>query len=63
MNKTVDSKRISIIIFSIVLGICFAAYLLYDQRGIIGQSEVVILTLTAIIAFIIAIVIIKKANK
>jgi len=61
--KLYDNKRITLIIFSIIGGIAFAAFLLYDQRGTIGQTEIVALSLTAIIAIVISVIIIKKGNK
>ncbi len=61
--KLYDKKRIAIIIFSIIGGLAFATYLLYDQRGTIGQTEIIALTLTAIIAIVISVIMIKKGNK
>jgi hypothetical protein len=61
--KLYDNKRITLIIFSIISGLAFAAYLLYDQSGTIGRTEIIALTLTAIIAITISVIIIKKGNK
>jgi hypothetical protein len=61
--KLYDNKRIALIIFSIIGGLAFAAYLLYDQRGTIGKTEIIALTLTAIIAIVISVIMIKKGNK
>jgi hypothetical protein len=61
--KVYANKRIAIIIFSIIGGLAFATFLLYDQSGKIGLTEIIALTLTAIIAIVISVIIIKKANK
>jgi hypothetical protein len=57
------NKRIAVIIFSIIGGLAFTAFALYNQSGKIGQTEVISLALTAIIAVVISIIIIKKSNK
>jgi hypothetical protein len=56
-------KRIVLIIFSIISGLAFAAFLLYDQRGTIGQTEIIALSVTAVIAITISLIIIQRANK
>ncbi|MBK8735825.1 MAG: hypothetical protein KBF69_02775 [Saprospiraceae bacterium] len=61
--KLYDNKRITLIIFSIIGGLAFAAFLLYDQSGKIGQTEIIALTLTAVIAVVISVIMIKKGNK
>ena len=61
--KLYDNKRIAIITFSIFSGVAFAAYLLYNQCGTIGKTEIIALSLTAIIAITVTIIIIRKANK
>ncbi|HUX61885.1 MAG TPA: hypothetical protein VMV32_11285 [Ignavibacteriaceae bacterium] len=61
--KLYDKKRIAFIIFSIIVGIAFAAYSIYDQLGTIGQTDIIALTLTAITAIVISVIIIKKGNK
>lgn len=50
-------------ILSIIGGLAFGAYLLYNQSGTIGQTEMIALTLTAIIAIVISVIMIKKGNK
>ena len=61
--KLVDTKKKLIIAFSTVLGLLFSAYLLYDQRGTLGQTEVISLIITSTIVLTIILFIIKKANK
>ena len=61
--KLYDKKRIRLIIFSIIGGIACAAFVLYDQRGTIGKTEVIALLLTAVIATTISVIIIKIGNK
>jgi hypothetical protein len=61
--KLVDTKKKLTIAFSTVLGLTFATFLLYDQRGTIGQTEIISLTFTTIIALTIIYFITKKANK
>ncbi len=61
--KLYDNKRIAFIIFSIIGGLVFGTYLLYDQRRTIEQTEIITLTLTAIIAIIISVIMIKRGNK
>ena len=58
-----DNKRIALIIFSIIAGLAFATFLLYYQRETIGQTEIIALFMTAIIAITISVIIIRKANK
>lgn len=55
-----SQKKVFLIIFSIIVGLCFTAFLLYDQRGIIGQTEIIALTFTTIITIIILVIMIKK---
>jgi hypothetical protein len=57
------NKRIAVILLSIIGGITFAAFALYNQSGKIGKTEVISLALTAIIAIVISIIIIKKSDK
>jgi len=59
--KLYDYKRIAVIFFSIILGLAFSAYLLFEQIGVFGKKEILILT--AIIAITISVIIIKKGNK
>lgn len=61
--KLYDNKRIGLIIISIVLGICFAAYLLYEQKGELGRTEYIVLGLTLSIAIAISLTVIKIGNK
>lgn len=61
--KLYDKKRIIYLILSIVGGLCFSAYLLYDQSGKIGRIEIISLTATAIMAIIILVALIKIGNK
>jgi hypothetical protein len=61
--KLVDTKKKLTIAFSTVLGLTFATFLLYDQRGTIEQTEIISLTFTTIIALTIIYFITKKANK
>jgi len=61
--KLYDNKRIALSFFSIIGGLTFTAYLFYDHRGTIGQSEIIVLTLTAIFAIVISVIMIKKGNK
>jgi hypothetical protein len=61
--KLYDRKRIALIIFFIIVGMIFSAYLLYDQRGTIGRTEIIALILTAVIAIAIATIMIVKGNK
>jgi len=61
--KLYDNKRIALIIFSIIGGLAFDTFLLYDQSGTIGQTEIIALTLTDIIAIVISVIMIKKGNK
>ena len=61
--KLYDNKRIAIIFISIISGLAFATKLLYDQRGTIGKTEIIALTLTAIIAIVISVIVIRKGNK
>ncbi len=61
--KLYDNKRITLIIFSIIGGLAFSAFLLYDQSGKIGQTEIIALTLTVVIAVVISVIMIKKGNK
>lgn len=61
--KLYDKKRIALIIFSIFGGLAIATYLLYEKRGTIGQTEIIALTFTVIIAIVISVIMIKKGNK
>jgi len=61
--KLYYKKRIAFIIFSVIIGLAFATYILYEQRGTIGQTEIIALILTAIIAIVISVIMIKKGNK
>jgi len=62
MNQD-KNKKIIVIVFSIIGGLAFTAFALYDQSGKIGKTEVISLALTAIIAVVISIIIIKKIDK
>jgi hypothetical protein len=57
------NKKIIVIVFSIIGGLAFTAFALYNQSGKIGKTEVISLVLTAIIAVVISIIIIKKIDK
>jgi chromate transport protein ChrA len=61
--KLYDKKRIKTIILASIVGLMFAAFVLYDQSGQIGQTEIIALSLTAVIIAIIFLVVIKIANK
>jgi len=61
--KLVDRKRKVIIGSSLILGICFAAYLIYDQKGALTQRDFISLGITLLIGIIIALIVIKIANK
>jgi len=61
--KLYDNKRIGLIIVSTILGICFAAYLLYEQRGVLGRTEYIVLGITLSIALTISVTVIKIGNK
>lgn len=61
--KVYNNKRIIFFILSIIGGLFFATYLLYDQKAVIAQTEIITLALTAIIATAIIIIMIKKGNK
>ena len=61
--KLVGNKQIALIIFSIIGGLLFAGYILYEQRGALEQTEMIALALTAIIGVAIAVFIIKRGNK
>ena len=61
--KLLDNKKKLLIAFSTTLGMLFSAFLLYDQRGTLGQTEIFPLIITAIITFTIYFFITKKANQ
>jgi hypothetical protein len=61
--KLYDKKRIGLISISIIFGICFATYILYEQKGRIGNNELLVLGITLVVAIVIGFVLIKKGNK
>lgn len=63
LMKLFDKKRIIIIGASIILGLIFTGYILYEQSGKLGLTEFIVLGLTLVIAVGTSIVIIKKGNK
>ena len=61
--KLYDKKKIRLIIFSIIGGMIFSTFLLYEQRGKIGKVELFALGFTLLIAISISSIIIRKGNK
>jgi hypothetical protein len=61
--KLYDNRRIGLIIIAIICGLGFTTYLFYEQLGKIGQTEILILSLTTAIAIIISVLVIRKGNK
>jgi hypothetical protein len=61
--KLADKKKITIIAFSIIGGLIFAGYILYVQGGQIGKTEIISLSIAALISIIILVLIIRRANK
>ena len=61
--KLYDNKRLKLIAFSIALGICLAAYLIYEQKGQLESKEFITLGITLLLAIIITLVMIKIENK
>jgi hypothetical protein len=58
-----NNKAIGIMAVGIILGICFAAYLLYDQKGYLRKTEYFILGITLLLGILMSTVVIKIANK
>jgi hypothetical protein len=56
------NKKMKKIIIPSIVGLIFTGYLLYEQKGTFGKSEVIVLILTAITLFGI-IFIINKMTK
>lgn len=48
---------------SVLIGLVFCAYLLYNKYGKLGQLEFISLGITAVIAFGVSFIMIKKGNK
>lgn len=63
LMKLFDKKRIITISVSILVGLIFTGYILYDQSGKLGLTEFIAIGLTLVIAVGIAIFMIKKGNK
>ena len=61
--KLFDKKRIVFILIAMLLGLVFSAFLLYEQFGKFGKTEIFILLITALIAATILLIIIKIGNK
>jgi len=63
LMKLFDKKRIIIIGASIILGLIFTGYILYEQSGKLGLTEFIVLGLTLVIAVGTSIFMIKIGNK
>ena len=50
------------LIIPVIAGLFFAGFVIYDQKGTFGISEIIILVLTAIIAFGVLIIVNKMTN-
>ena len=58
-----NNKAIGIMAVGIILGISFATYILYDQKGYLGTTEYFVLGITLLLGIIISAVVIKIAKK
>jgi hypothetical protein len=61
--QLVDKKKKVIMIASIILGLGFSSYLIYEQEGQFGKSEIISIIGGALIAILIVMLVIRRANK
>ncbi len=59
----VPKKNIALIVISIIGGLVFASYFIYNQTGRFGEIEIFAVCFTAVLSIIIGFVEIRKANK
>jgi len=61
--KLAGKKSIILIGISILGGLIFSSYIIYEQKGQIGKLEIIPILISLLISIIIAILIIKRANR